>query len=393
MRDATFLLIINGSIGIFFALAFLGLSWRSGIRLGLWSAGAFLAAAATVTTEALAPSAVPPRVASIVSFSFLMLALTLIAAGLSRHYRPQANIWPLFLLGALGLAFHVGVTSRLPRGEMFFGLAYQSPFALMMVVATGSVLRSERRGAVDRLLAVVLVLIAAQFLMKGGAGFIVEDKAPDVRDYLFSVYARYSQTFAAILSLMLGLALLGVLIAEVVANATLSLQRDTLSGLLNRAAFMQRATASLRALPAGATASLVMIDLDYFKSINDRFGHAAGDEAIRAFGAILMEAATGAEIAGRIGGEEFCLLMPGADAGRVRARIQKLQSTFRARRYRFIPHETRVTASFGAALMRPGESLDEALRRADKALYTAKAMGRDRFVMADTPGTPSVPPA
>ncbi|MFT0859743.1 GGDEF domain-containing protein [Ancylobacter sp. G4_0304] len=385
MRDATFLLIINGSIGVFFALAFFSLSWRSGIRLGQWCAGAFLAAAATVTTEALAPSAMPPRLASIISFSLLMLALTLLAAGLARHYRPQSDVWPLFLFGGLGIAFHAGFTSDMPRAETFFGLAYQGPFVIMLAIGAGTVMGSERRGVADRLLAAVLVLCAVQFLAKGGAGFIVNDHAPDVRSYLLSTYARYSQTFAAILSLMLGLALVGVLIAEVVANATLSLQRDALSGLLNRAAFMQRATACLRTLPPGATASLMMIDLDHFKSINDRFGHAGGDEAIRAFGSILMEAATGAELAGRIGGEEFCLLMPDTDVGGLRERIQHIQSTFRARRYRFIPHETRVTASFGAAFIRPGEGLDEALQRADKALYAAKAMGRDRYVLADMP--------
>lgn len=383
MQGATFLLVINFAIGLSFAIAFLGLSWRARIGLGFWCAAGFVSASATVAVEALAPFAASPRVISGLSFTCLLLAVTLIVAGIARHYRPRLSLLPLFALFAVMAALNFAVTYDLQRGTLGHGLAYQAPLALMMALGAGLVLGVRRGHPADVVLAGVLALSALQFLLKAAAPLLAHDTAPDVRGYLSSLYAYYSQTLGAVLSVMLGLSLLGVIIAEVVAKAMGRLQRDSLSGLLNRAAFLGHAAAVAGALGPGQRVWLVMIDLDHFKSINDRFGHAGGDEVIRSFGDVLNEVATSGHIAGRLGGEEFGLLLPSMSEAALRGQLDAIRTALRGAHYALVPDDVRVTASFGAAPLSAGMRVDQTLRRADLALYQAKAAGRDRVVLAD----------
>ncbi|WP_187371353.1 GGDEF domain-containing protein [Methylobacterium oryzihabitans] len=392
MTSATFLLAINFSIGTAFAAAFLGLTWRSDIRLGRWCAAGFLSAAATVTVEAFSPVLPWVRLTSAASFGLLMLALTAITAGLLRHYRPGAGLRWLASLYALAVVFNAAVVFDLKRGSWGQALGYQTPFAAMLAVAAGIVLAASPRRAADLALAAILALSAAQFLVKAilaglaGAG-------PGVRDYVLSTYAFYSQTAGGILSLCLGLALIGVVVREVMEEARLRLQRDGLSGVLTRAGFLERVGAAL-ARPAAARGRVVVLcDLDRFKSINDRFGHAAGDEVIRAFGASLRAGFGETALCGRLGGEEFGVVLPEGGLAAALARVEAVRALVRVTRYALVPAEAAVTASFGVAAMIEGEPFDRALHRADLALYRAKAEGRDgwRVAPAADPGDAARP--
>lgn len=393
MRGATFLLVINGFIGLSFAAAFLGLSWRSRLELGRWCAAGFVSAAATVTVEALAPLIASARLLSGLSFSLLLLALTLIAAGLTRHYRPGLSVAPAVILWAGCTLFNVAVTYDLPRGTLTHGLAYQGPFAAMAALGAARVLGSGRRGPWDRLLAGILAIVSLQFLAKAGAPLFSDGEAADVRGYVMSVYAYYSQTLGAVLSLLLGLALLGVIVAELVAETARRLEHDHLSGALTRAAFLDGATSFTERLRSDRSACLVMADLDRFKSINDRFGHAAGDEVISLFGAVLRNLAQPGELCGRLGGEEFCLLLPDLDIREAPARLEAIRAALASRTYQLVPAGVRVTASFGVAMIGNGEALDSVMRRADRALYDAKAAGRDGYVLAGSSGEGARPAA
>lgn len=385
MRGATFLLVINFAIGLSFATAFLGLSWRSRIGLGFWCAAGFAAAAATVAVEAIAPLMASARLISGLSFAFLMSALTFIVIGIVRHYRPGMPLGPVMLVLAGSIALDLGVTYDLQRGTLVHGLAYQGPYALMTAIGAGIILCSRRRHRADLALAAVLGLCSLQFLFKAAAPLFSAGAAPDVRSYVSSLYAYYSQTIGAVAALLLGLALLGVIIVEVVAEATGRLQRDSLSGVLNRAAFLDRAAATVNGLVPGQRAWLVMIDLDHFKSINDRFGHAAGDEVIRAVGGVLNALAPPGHLSGRLGGEEFCLLLPDTGEPEMTGTIEAVRAALRGASYTLVPDDVQVTASFGVASLGAEVRLDRAMRRADLALYRAKAAGRDRVVLADQP--------
>jgi diguanylate cyclase (GGDEF)-like protein len=148
---------------------------------------------------------------------------------------------------------------------------------------------------------------------------------------------------------------------------------DPLTGLQNRRAFLEQAALRLSKLDSGATASAIFLDIDYFKSLNDQFGHAVGDQALSAVARALKALTTAGDIVSRIGGEEFALLHDAAlrPAG-------QLAETLRMAIGRIARPDGHLSASFGVAEYRPGESVMALLDRADEALLRAKHSGRDR---------------
>lgn len=380
MNSAAFLLAINGAIGLSFASVFLALTWRSEVRLGRWCAAGFLAAAATVTIEGLAFEFPWPRLTSSLSFGLLMLALTTITAGLIKHYKPHASVGWLFGFSFAADAVNALFVFDLPRGTWGQALGYQGPFALMVAVAAIAVVARSPRRPVDIALAIVLGLSSAQFLIKAALAAL-SGSGPSVRDYLVSTYAFYSQTAGGILSLLLGLTLVGIVVTEVMAETRNHLQRDVLTGLFNRAAFMERVPNALRSAGVKPVA-VIMADLDHFKSINDGYGHAAGDEVLCTFGKHLFAYFEDSVLCGRLGGEEFCILVPDCDPAAARIHLDTLRRLNRQNRYELLPQAVAVTASYGVAFVGREESFERALRRADMALYEAKAAGRDRYSFA-----------
>lgn len=162
------------------------------------------------------------------------------------------------------------------------------------------------------------------------------------------------------------------LVRTLQAQATL----DAKTGLLNAAAWRRRAEKEIElGERLGTPMSLLMIDLDHFKQLNDEHGHPAGDAALRAIGECLIEALRGKDSVGRFGGEEFVALLPGADAA-VSARIaERLRQRIAALE---LDHGGRITASIGVSTgVSGGNRLDELISVADKALYVSKAAGRN----------------
>jgi diguanylate cyclase (GGDEF)-like protein len=156
---------------------------------------------------------------------------------------------------------------------------------------------------------------------------------------------------------------------------------DPLSGLFNRRYFHERLEEELdRARRQNSTVTLLMIDIDDFKGINDRFGHLAGDLVIRGVGDILKRSVRRFDLCTRFGGEEFAIVMPGSDpenAVPVAERICQRIEGFRTADSELA--ELRVTASIGMAVAQ-GISGRELIARADHALYDAKQAGKNRVV-------------
>ncbi len=161
---------------------------------------------------------------------------------------------------------------------------------------------------------------------------------------------------------------------------------DSLTGLLNRKGITEGfATFLVRYRRHRRPFSVIMLDIDHFKAINDRYGHLVGDLVLREVSRLLQREMRQVDLVGRYGGEEFLVLLDetGAEAAFVVAeRIRNaLAETV-------ISHEgirVRVTASFGVAEVARGESMEELLERADRAMYHAKKGGRNRTVVADPP--------
>ena len=166
--------------------------------------------------------------------------------------------------------------------------------------------------------------------------------------------------------------------------------QDELTGVANRRHLMQWSAAALAKQQQAM--GVLLLDIDHFKSVNDRYGHAAGDEALRVVAQVLRNSIRPGDTVGRYGGEEFAMLLPGTDlvsalaiAERVRANIAAIG----------VLHEDRsfsLTTSIGVASVMPGEvALDAALDRADRALYRAKSGGRNRVEVFDAAAPMDLP--
>jgi diguanylate cyclase len=161
------------------------------------------------------------------------------------------------------------------------------------------------------------------------------------------------------------------------------LHQDALTGALNRrglAAAFERETA--RAERHGAALSVVALDLDHFKRLNDRHGHAAGDQAIVRVTEIAATALRPSDAFARIGGEEFALILAEAHLEEARLCALRLQAALAARPFEWNGARVALTFSAGVAQRRPGETLEQCLKRADAALYAAKRAGRNRVKTA-----------
>lgn len=163
---------------------------------------------------------------------------------------------------------------------------------------------------------------------------------------------------------------------------------DELTDLPNRRAFLRRLEDEVaRVQRYGYPLSLALIDMDSFKAINDRYGHAAGDEVLRSFAASMLSIFRHHDMVARYGGEEFAVLLPNTDRqGAIRA-LEKVRRRTIESSYRFDGRTMPMpTFSGGIALYRPGETPSSLIERADRALYQAKHLGRNR-IEADQPDT------
>lgn len=161
--------------------------------------------------------------------------------------------------------------------------------------------------------------------------------------------------------------------------------RDPLTGLLNRRAFDEMlpplvALCRRTGKPLGA----LMLDLDHFKGVNDAHGHHAGDAVLVAFAHQLQSAVRGSDLAFRMGGEEFLVILAEANEAAALGVAEKLREATGGLEVDVEGEMLRVTVSVGIAELRSGESQEELVERADQALYRAKSNGRDRCVVAST---------
>ncbi len=154
---------------------------------------------------------------------------------------------------------------------------------------------------------------------------------------------------------------------------------DSLTRLANRRYFIDFLEKAIAFAKRHKQAlSVVMADLDKFKAINDTYGHQAGDQVLVAFGQVMQASIRQEDLAARFGGEEFILMLPGTTLEEATILAERLRESLE--NLAFPPLKTRVTASFGIAQYRPDDTFESLVKRADEALYTAKAAGRNRVM-------------
>jgi diguanylate cyclase (GGDEF)-like protein len=158
---------------------------------------------------------------------------------------------------------------------------------------------------------------------------------------------------------------------------------DDLTGALSRRAFLEIGGALLNAsLRTGSPVAIAIVDIDSFKAVNDRHGHAAGDQVLAHFASFVMRELRIGDVFGRLGGEEFGVLCPATTAAEAVVLLERLRARLAATATGELPGGLRYTFSVGVDQQRRGESLAQMMARADRALYAAKEAGRDRVMAA-----------
>jgi diguanylate cyclase (GGDEF)-like protein len=261
-----------------------------------------------------------------------------------------------------------------------FTLLVSAAFAAALAGIAFFALRAGRGGGPVRWMMAPFYLLGAGMLLARAADVWLHPTAnPDV----FVLGLLQSATFLALFAMTLAGSFSFLVMQR--DRAEDALRRlamvDELTGLFNRCAFFTLAERELaRALRAGTPCAVLMLDLDYFKSVNDENGHPAGDRALAAFGALLRRSLRPQDVAGRLGGEEFGVLLSQAGAAEAALVAERLRAATAAAPLDGAPRI--ITLSAGFAVCPAGAPLDRALARADEALYRAKEQGRNRVAAA-----------
>ena len=165
---------------------------------------------------------------------------------------------------------------------------------------------------------------------------------------------------------------------------------DMLTGLANRRAFQEQSAQCLSNYrQTDQIFSLIMVDIDRFKQVNDVHGHPFGDEVLRGLGEILLDHFRGRDVITRYGGEEFAVLMPATGIGEARRAAEAVREIVEKARFEYSGKSLGVTISLGVAEILSEEGMPDLLKRADQSLYSAKHSGRNRVYWHD--GTLSHP--
>lgn len=261
--------------------------------------------------------------------------------------------------------------------------------ALYACLAAGEVWRGRRDGLRSRDSIVVVLVAHAAFLL---SRYPTLHLWGEVEEHtVFSLAWAASHAFETLIfTVTIAFLLLTMSKERVEAEQRSIAARDPLTGVLNRRSFVEDARRALdRARRAGRPCALLITDLDHFKRVNDRFGHAAGDEVLRGFCATATRVMPEGALLARLGGEEFACLLDGG-AGSASELAGRLRRDFAARRFETDHEVFTATVSIGIGLSDDvGHILEALLAAADVALYEAKAEGRNTVCVASLAAEPA----
>ena len=257
-------------------------------------------------------------------------------------------------------------------------LAMNFAFGGLSLLVAAELRPVRNNGPTEKILFVLSLLSGLNFFVRTLVVVIAHGPFTSYDGFYGSSYWTTALLTHALLSLLIALCLFSAAALDVMKALKTETYTDPLSGLLNRRGFEERGMLLLRhCATARFPVALVLADLDHFKALNDVHGHAAGDRVIADFAAKLRTAAGARGVAGRIGGEEFAVLLPLTDLAAARLFAEAVRTVYSAGHVDGLPAGTKVTASFGVAARSNDEALEPLMRRADDALYKAKKNGRD----------------
>ena len=308
-----------------------------------------------------------------------MGSIILLAEGFRMRRWPRRGRILLLTWGALGLLALIA-TAWVPVLPIRAAITPIVSFGLL-VWAANTVARTAPPPSATEI-TVATVLLGVVLIHAAGAALAIAEQFGAMRDH--RLYTALYMVAAAPASAGLALATLLLIAYDYAAELRRLLHTDPLTGILNRQGFDHVAQQAFeRMRPRRLT--LALADIDHFKQVNDRHGHAAGDAALASVAERIASAMGRDAAVARIGGEEFAILLPGMDGPAAVAHIEALRQRLRPPGSidQAIPA---ATVSFGVAERGPGEAMADLMERADAALYRSKREGRDRCTLAPAAG-------
>ena len=368
--------LITPTMAVIFMLVFL-VMWNRG-KMGSYvlafAASYFFFAVGFAATHLLDTGT--PYIFHVTQFFYTLCVASSVWGVATRVGQPPhlGSLLTVYALSATTLAVAVATSSDISSRLIIVNTGY----GVMYVISVMILLGAHKREAIDKLIIFTQALFAAQFLIRPVLTLLVESSiAADA--YRQSIYYSVVNLSLSLISLMGAMVLVGACVYDQIKAVRERAEMDMLTGLRTRRAFEQDVVAQIeKAKQEGVPVSLVVADIDHFKSVNDVWGHQVGDKAIAAFGRVIEATIRDSDIAGRIGGEEFCILAWNCEGEAAVAMAERIRKRFSVTQVEGMPDDHRLTASFGVAGRKEGEGYGKLFARTDASLYKAKEEGRNR---------------
>ncbi|KQW20559.1 diguanylate cyclase [Afipia sp. Root123D2] len=304
------------------------------------------------------------------SFSLLIVGFGLLYAGSAKFCSDQAN-WPITVaIVTLSVATTV---IAFATGYSGIGTIAGNTLIGVLLIATARQYWAARAEAPLLMTAnaTLYFIVSASFIMCGYAlasqgQFILTSRPANWAEDINSIVVIVGLTGIGTLSLTLNQ-------TRIANRHKREAMTDALTGLLNRRALLENPQDNVP-----MDTALVAMDLDHFKAINDRFGHDSGDQTLKAFAGLIRANIRTTDLAARIGGEEFCIVLSNSNPRTSAAIAERIRAQIEAMPIPTSSGSIRTTVSAGIAYSTGAETIQSLLIRADEALYEAKAAGRNR---------------
>ena len=375
--DIATLLVVHQMLALVSAIVILAGAIHARGRFGLWFwFGSF---AATALSQFLRDYG-PNEISTLMGQFGVLLNAAFIALAVKSYLGKPLRWIPMAAAAVLSMASLWFLTQSGMADWMALALTLTAAGALT-ALALNDLLQAYRieRGFALAFATILIALLLLRLVLRAGIAFLPSDDAAS---------SDLSVNAAALLVFITGLAMQGfailMLINDDLQKKMLALaEYDELTGLLNRRGMANRFKRLLdRARRDGAPQiNLAVIDMDHFKTINDRFGHAAGDQVLVELAKRLGTLVRPNDLCVRLGGEEFAVFWTGIHADMAAGMAERIRLAISIRPFQTREGLLRCTISIGLCQMKPDESLDDFIDRADQALYVAKQGGRNKVVV------------
>lgn len=379
MQGQSYFQLLNPLVFLLFSAGFFALRSADRSAKGAGHIALSYAFGATAFVVDFLRDAIPGAAASIVTNGLYTATGILFVSGLCQRYRVEPPARLLFIVGATNISV-----------VAFFLFVYDDIWirSIAINVGTGVLfsiglfnMRGRLRTKFDKVIFAVYALMCVQLFIRPVVVFAIGDPKLSLETYTQSLFYATLHFVTGACAVMTAMALLVAYASEIISDLRTQSETDLLTGVFNRRGFETAAQRVLsRADAVGEPVGIVHADIDRFKEINDLHGHAFGDRVIARFASVCGRYAEAGHVVGRLGGEEFAILIPGAFHDMARRLAEAIQRELATTPMKSSDGEFRFTASYGVAMRKPRERLSDVLARADAATYLAKREGRNRIV-------------